>query len=156
MSSDNKEGAGLTRTDLAAILADAFAPWVQDLNLSVEDIGSDGITMQNAGRPIIPRTSEATQKPLILSEPAEHTLAEEIDRRRPVIEAAVSSGDGYRRAFAEAAQFKPAVDKFFDDVLVMAPNPIVRESRLRLLKRLELLILKLADISEIVAEDNRA
>ena len=46
MSSDNKEGAGLTRTDLAAILADAFAPWVQDLNLSVEDIGSDGITMR--------------------------------------------------------------------------------------------------------------
>ena len=46
MSSDSKEAAGLTRTDLAAILAEAFAPWVQDLNLSVEDVGSDGITMR--------------------------------------------------------------------------------------------------------------
>lgn len=45
MSSD-KEAAGLTKTKLATILADAFAPWVQDLNLSVEDIGSDGITMR--------------------------------------------------------------------------------------------------------------
>ena len=65
-------------------------------------------------------------------------------------------GDNYKRALSEASGFKPYVDKFFDDVLVMAPNPIVRESRLRLLKRLELLILKLADISEIVAEDNQA
>jgi uncharacterized protein (TIGR00369 family) len=46
MSSDNKEIVGLTKTNLAANLADAFAPWVQDLNLSVEEIGSDGITMR--------------------------------------------------------------------------------------------------------------
>jgi uncharacterized protein (TIGR00369 family) len=46
MSSDNKEAAGLTKTNLAAILAEAFAPWVQDLNLSVEDIGNEGITMR--------------------------------------------------------------------------------------------------------------
>lgn len=46
MNSDNKAAAGLTKTNLAAILADAFAPWVRDLNLSVEDIGSDGITMR--------------------------------------------------------------------------------------------------------------
>ena len=96
--------------------------------------------------------ADSVQKPLTLTEPAERALAEEIDRRRPVIEAAVSSGEGYRRAFSEAAQFKLSVDKFFDDVLVMAPDPAVRESRLRLLKRLERLILQLADISEIVVE----
>jgi uncharacterized protein (TIGR00369 family) len=45
MSSDNKEAA-LTKNNLAAILAEAFAPWVRDLNLSVEDIGSGGITMR--------------------------------------------------------------------------------------------------------------
>jgi uncharacterized protein (TIGR00369 family) len=45
MSSD-REAAGLTETNLASILADAFAPWVRELNLSVEDIGSDGITMR--------------------------------------------------------------------------------------------------------------
>jgi glycyl-tRNA synthetase beta chain len=99
---------------------------------------------------------EAIGPNLTLTEPAERALADEIDRRRPIIEAAVVSGDGFRRAFAEAAQFKPAVDKFFDDVLVMAPDPHVRQSRLRLLRRLETLILKLADISEIVAEDKQA
>jgi uncharacterized protein (TIGR00369 family) len=46
MTSDNGEAAGLTRTNLASILADAFAPWVQDLNLSIEDIGNEGITMR--------------------------------------------------------------------------------------------------------------
>jgi len=46
MISDNKEAAGLTKTDLTAILTDAFAPWVRDLNLSVEEIGNDGITMR--------------------------------------------------------------------------------------------------------------
>jgi len=46
MTSDNGQAAGLTRTNLAAILTHAFAPWVRDLNLSVEDIGSDGITMR--------------------------------------------------------------------------------------------------------------
>src|SRR5258705_3146694 len=46
MTSDNKQAAGLTKTNLAAILTDAFAPWVRDLNLSVEAIGNDGITMR--------------------------------------------------------------------------------------------------------------
>jgi glycyl-tRNA synthetase beta chain len=88
-----------------------------------------------------------------LSESAEHALYDEIERRRPSIEAVLARGDGYREAFAEAARFKPSVDQFFKDVLVMAPDPGVREARLRLLKRLEGLILKLADISEIVPEE---
>jgi len=92
---------------------------------------------------------------LQLTEPAEKALLEEIERRAPIINAAVARGDGYREAFAEAARFKPAVDKFFDDVLVMAPDPRVREARLQLLRRLEALILKLADISEIVSEEKQ-
>ena len=46
MTSDNKQAAGLTKTNLAAILTDAFAPWVRDLNLSVEAIGNGGVTMR--------------------------------------------------------------------------------------------------------------
>jgi uncharacterized protein (TIGR00369 family) len=46
MSSDNGSAARIGKTNLAAILADAFAPWVQDLNLSIEDIGNEGITMR--------------------------------------------------------------------------------------------------------------
>jgi len=88
-----------------------------------------------------------------LTEQAERALLGEIERRRPLIEAALARGEGYREAFAEAARFKPVVDKFFDDVLVMAPDPHVREARLRLLRRLESVIVRLADISEIVPED---
>jgi glycyl-tRNA synthetase beta chain len=87
-----------------------------------------------------------------LTEPAERALAAEVDRLQPLIEAAVASGTGYRQAFAEAAKAGPAVAKFFDDVMVMAEDPKLRDARLRLLKRLEGLILQLADVSEIVPE----
>ena len=86
-------------------------------------------------------------------EPAETQLREELEQRGPKIDAAVASGEGYRAAFAEAARFGPAVDRFFTDVLVMAEDPTLRRRRLALLKRLEQLILHLADVSEIVAED---
>ncbi len=66
----------------------------------------------------------------------------------------MTSGEGFRAAFAEAARFGPAVDRFFTDVLVMAEDPALRLRRLALMKTLEKLILQLADVSEIVkAED---
>ena len=60
-----------------------------------------------------------------------------------------------RMAFGEAATLAPAVAKFFDDVLVMAEDARLREARLRLMKRLETLILQLADVSEIVPEESK-
>ena len=88
-----------------------------------------------------------------LTEPAEKALAAEVDRLQPVIEAAVTAGTGYRQAFGEAAKAGPAVAKFFDDVMVMADDPKLRDARLRLLRRLEGLILQLADVSEMVPEE---
>lgn len=88
-----------------------------------------------------------------LSEPAELALATDVERLQPVIERVVQSGSGYRQAFAEAATLGPAVAKFFDDVMVMADDPKLRDARLRLLKRVEGLILQLADVSEIVPEE---
>jgi glycyl-tRNA synthetase beta chain len=88
-----------------------------------------------------------------LTEPSELALAAEVDRLAPVVEAAVKSGSGYRQAFAEAAKAGPAVAKFFDDVMVMAEDLKLRDARLRLLRRLEGLILQLADVSEIVPEE---
>ena len=83
-------------------------------------------------------------------EPAEAALAAELDRRRPAVAAAVAAGTDYRAAFAEAAAFGPAVDRFFTDVLVMAGDPGLRRRRLVLLKRLERLVLQLADVSALV------
>jgi len=88
-----------------------------------------------------------------LIEPSELALSSEVDKLTPAIESAVRSGSGYRQAFADAATVGPAVAKFFDDVMVMADDVTLRDARLRLLRRLEGLILQLADVSEIVPEE---
>lgn len=99
--------------------------------------------------------AEGAQAPLAgLTEPAELALISELHARRPVIEGAVAAGDGYRKAFAEAAAFGPAVGRFFDGVMVMADDPVVRESRLRLMRQLESLILQLADVAEMVPQSD--
>ncbi len=91
----------------------------------------------------------------LLSEPAEVALMAEIEQRQPVIDSAVASGQGFSQAFAEAAKLGPTVATFFDDVMVMADDVQLRDARLRLMKRLETLILQLADISEIVPEESK-
>jgi len=90
-----------------------------------------------------------------LKEPAELALRSELDKRQQAIESAVSAGD-YRRGFTEAAKFGPAVDRFFTEVFVMVEDQPLRLARLGLMKRLETLILQLADISEIVADPKQA
>jgi glycyl-tRNA synthetase beta chain len=87
-----------------------------------------------------------------LQEPAEIALLEELDRRGPAIDSVLESGENLRRAFVEAAQFGPAVDRFFTEIFVMVDDPALRKARLRLMKRLEQQILRIADISEIVSE----
>ena len=87
-----------------------------------------------------------------LTEPAELALRDELAARRSVIDAAVSTGAGFREAFAEAARIGPAVDRFFNEVFVMVEDPRLRNARLGLMQRVEQVILQLADVSEIVPE----
>jgi glycyl-tRNA synthetase beta chain len=89
----------------------------------------------------------------LLTEDAERALLEELRARGPVIGEVVESGGDFRRALSEAAGFGPAVDRFFAEVFVMAEDAVLRKARLRLMRRLESLILKIADISEIVSEE---
>ncbi len=88
----------------------------------------------------------------LLKEPAETALAREIETRAPKVLKAAESGAGFREAYAEAAGFEPAVARFFTEIFVMADDARIKTARLRLLKRLERLILRLGDISEIVTE----
>jgi glycyl-tRNA synthetase beta chain len=101
------------------------------------------------------RRLEAEGPPVegVLAEPAETALLAEVLVRSPVVASSIESGSNFRAAFSEAARFGPAVDRFFDDVMVMADDPGLRSARLRLLRRLEGVMLQLADISELVAED---
>ncbi len=86
----------------------------------------------------------------VLTERAERALLDALQARRSVIDAAVETGAGFREAFAEAARIGPAVDRFFNEVFVMADDPTLRRARLHLMRQVEQVILQLADVSEIV------
>ncbi len=86
-----------------------------------------------------------------ISEPAERALLDELDLRKPRIEAASARSD-YRAALTEIAGLRAAVDRFFTEVFVMADDVGVRHARLKLMADLRDLILHLADISEIISQ----
>ncbi|HET9481711.1 MAG TPA: glycine--tRNA ligase subunit beta, partial [Candidatus Polarisedimenticolia bacterium] len=58
----------------------------------------------------------------------------------------------YQAALRRIASVRPQVDRFFDKVLVMAPDERLRLNRLALLKGLSALLSRVADFSEIVVE----
>ena len=95
---------------------------------------------------------ERTPPDALLKEPAEQALLDDLRRREAAIRDAVAQGR-YPEAYAEAAQFEPAVARFFNEVFVMADDAGLRQARLWLLRRLEILILDLGDISEIVTPE---
>ncbi len=55
----------------------------------------------------------------------------------------------YEAALQRLAALRPTVDRFFDEVMVMAEDPKVRGNRLALLQRLSGLFLETADISRL-------
>jgi glycyl-tRNA synthetase beta chain len=71
------------------------------------------------------------------------SLADEVDRH-------FEHGD-YEGALVALATAKPAVDRFFDDVMVMVDDPDVRANRLALLDRVARTMNRVADISRLAA-----
>jgi glycyl-tRNA synthetase beta chain len=57
----------------------------------------------------------------------------------------------YLKALERISALRPVVDRFFDDVMVMAEDAKVRDNRLSLLSRLSGLFGRIADFSKIVA-----
>jgi glycyl-tRNA synthetase beta chain len=64
----------------------------------------------------------------------------------------VLAGSSYREKLDGIAWLRPAVDLFFDKVMVNAPDPNVRRNRLTLLHRLLTEFSAIADFSEIVTQ----
>ena len=85
----------------------------------------------------------------MLTEPAGGAACSRGARRHAPSRAAAARAD-YTRAFTAVAALRPAVDRFFTEVFVMAEDARVRTARLTLMATLRDLILSLADISEIV------
>ena len=79
---------------------------------------------------------------------AERHLFEAMRERRDGVAAATARKD-YAGALALLAQLRPAVDAFFDQVMVMDENPKVRANRLALLARMRELFAGVADLSRL-------
>jgi glycyl-tRNA synthetase beta chain len=90
----------------------------------------------------------AALRPDLLQQAEERALYEALESVRPVAEAQLDARD-YTGAMQRLAGLRPAVDAFFDQVMVMADDPAVRSNRLSLLARLRALFLRVADLSRL-------
>ncbi len=80
----------------------------------------------------------------------ERQLAAALERVRKVVAGQVARAD-YAAALQEIASLRPAVDAFFDGVMVMAEDDKIRTNRLALLTQLAGLFADIADFSRIAA-----
>ena len=78
-------------------------------------------------------------------------LAGEVERTAVRVEASRQKGD-YVDALLQLATVRPAVDRFFDKVMVMVDDERIRANRLALLQKLLKEFSTIADFSEIVTE----
>jgi glycyl-tRNA synthetase beta chain len=86
----------------------------------------------------------------LMTEAAEIALWEGVDKLSPVAERHFKAGE-YKEALQLLANIKPAVDRFFTDVMVMVDDPDVRNNRAALLQQLGTLMNRVADISKLAA-----
>jgi glycyl-tRNA synthetase beta chain len=84
-----------------------------------------------------------------LTEPAERHLYAEALRVAPQVEA-MRARQEYVEALERVATLRPAIDSFFDQVMVMAPEPHLRRNRLALIASVLNDFSRIADFSEIV------
>ncbi|MGH9870606.1 MAG: glycine--tRNA ligase subunit beta [Candidatus Polarisedimenticolia bacterium] len=86
-----------------------------------------------------------------MTDAEERDLHAAVTRVGTALEQRIAEGD-YEQALRDIASLRPQVDRFFDKVLVMAPDEGVRRNRLALLQGLLGLLSRVADFSEIVVE----
>jgi glycyl-tRNA synthetase beta chain len=86
-----------------------------------------------------------------LQDAAEKELASQILQAVEMVDALRAQRD-YEHALVEISKLRPAVDRFFDQVMVMVEDEGLRANRLALLKTLLKNFSTIADFSEIVTE----
>jgi glycyl-tRNA synthetase beta chain len=127
--------------DRAGAIADARRrEGFRSLSLSVKRI-----------RKILPGPVEKAPDPALFREPAEHALAADALQLSRTADTLAASRR-YPELIAAMVSLAPALDRFFDDVLVNAPEPELKANRQALLAGIQRQFGKFADISEIVVE----
>ena len=103
-------------------------------------------------RNILRKTDAAVGEPdaALMPEAAEKALFASVTALEPSVESFVRNED-YTDALRLMAGVRPVVDAFFDEVMVMTDEPLIRANRLALLARLERLMNQVADISRLAA-----
>jgi glycyl-tRNA synthetase beta chain len=84
----------------------------------------------------------------LLREDAEVRLFDSMRSLRDAVAAATAQHE-YAGALGRLAQLRPAVDAFFDQVMVMDEDPQLRANRLSLLAQLQGLFAGVADLSRL-------
>lgn len=90
--------------------------------------------------------TQATLNPKLFKEIAEKELASAIEKLTPALQKLFRAED-YQAALYKLTEIKPAIDNFFDQVMVMVDDEKIRRNRLRLLSDLHELFNYIADIS---------
>ena len=83
--------------------------------------------------------------------PAESALYQATEEEREKMMSAMNRGD-YGQALDALVRLKPAIDAFFEAVMVNADDPTIRGNRLSLLKDVDELFMSFADFSQIVVQ----
>jgi glycyl-tRNA synthetase beta chain len=84
----------------------------------------------------------------LLAEPEEKVLAQALDAAEQSVAGHLAKDD-YEGAMQRMAELRPAVDAFFDRILVNAPDPALRANRLRLLANLRRVTAQVADFGKV-------
>ncbi len=116
-------------------------------------LGADAISLAAANKRIgnLLKKADDTLSPVdpdLLTEPAEQALAQALGQLQPIAQSCFDTGD-YMAAMQTLARARTPVDAFFNDIMVMADDPAVRNNRLALLAQLHGLMNLVADISRL-------
>jgi glycyl-tRNA synthetase beta chain len=113
---------------------------------------ADGLTAANKRIANILKKANEQPSPRVdpglLTDATERRLATEVESLRQDVERHVTARR-YDEALTRLASLRPAVDAFFDQVLVMADDARVRANRLALLAALQRLFLHIANLSRL-------
>ena len=83
--------------------------------------------------------------------PSESALHKAVAEERDKIISALAIGE-YGKALDSLVGLKPAIDAFFEGVMVNADDKAIRSNRLSLLKEVDELFMSFADFSQIVVQ----
>ena len=130
----------------ALVRANALAAFRDDPEFLRLVVGQKRVANILKGQPTAGLPAES-----LLTEPTEQQLWNEARKVEPNLDQSLAAHD-YQRAFKLLLGLRPTIDKFFEDILVMAKDEGVRGNRLSLLAYVRSLFGRVADLSKIVIE----